>query len=109
MRTRTSFLEDFAILLRSCRSTGSGLADLLAQGLTGVPHTLVLVRIGRAEGPNVCGYLTDHLLVVSAEHQVGLLVDLKLDPGRQQNLDGMRIAKGKSRDVALDVGALADT
>src|SRR5579864_7051503 len=107
MRIRTSFLEDFAILLCSCRPACPGLADLLAQEFAGVPDALVLVWVGRTQCPDIRGYLADHLLVISTEHQVGLLVDLELDSGRQQNLNGVRIAQRESGDVTLHVGAIA--
>ena len=101
-----SFLEDLApftsLLLRA------GLADLLAQHFAGVADALVLVRIGRAQRADIGRHLAQHLLVVAGQHQVRLLVDLQIDAVGQQNFDGVRIAERERRDLALDVGAVAD-
>ena len=43
-----------------------------------------------------------------AQDQVRLLVDLQIDAVRQQELDRVRIAEREGRDLALDVGAIAD-
>src|ERR1700693_5237816 len=94
--------------LRRLRSCHPSLAMLLPQWFARVPYALVLVRVGRAQGTDVCGYLADHLLVISGQHQVGLFVDFELNTRRQQNLDGVRIAQRESCDVALHVGAISD-
>src|SRR5271170_1187496 len=98
------FLEDFGMLLRSC--SGS-LSRLLAEQFTGVSNAFVLVRVWRAPRADVGRYLSHHLLVVTTEDQVSLLVDLQLHAGGQQYFDGVRIAQGEGCDLAFDVGAVA--
>src|SRR5215469_5120753 len=105
-RTRTSFLDDFAILLRSCGSS-AGLAGLLAEHFARVADAFVLVWIGRAQRADVGGHLPQNLLVVPGENEMGLFVDLHIDAIGKQKLDRMGVAQGEGGDFALDVGAVA--
>ena len=58
--------------------------------------------------PNIRRHLAHKLAVVPAQHQVRLLIDLEIYAIGQQDLDGMRVTQRESRDLALDIGTVAD-
>src|SRR5580700_9095085 len=87
-------LGRFSHLLRSCSGR---LAGLLAEHLTGIADSFILVRIGRTQRADVRGHLSYALFVVAAQNQMRLLVDLEVHALWQQQLDGVRIAQSERR------------
>src|SRR5580700_4665162 len=74
----------------------SGLAHLLLQSFARVPHTLVLVGIGRPQRAHFRCHLADLLAVDSAKRDLRLLgIDGGIDAGWQRVLDGMRISQAE--------------
>src|SRR5579864_8143660 len=106
IRSRMSFFESRAMLLRS--SARAGLADLLAQRFAGVTHALVLVRIGRTQRAHIRGHLAQQLAIRTRQHQMRLLIDFEIDSVRQIEFDGVRITQREGRDAALHVATVAD-
>src|SRR5262249_40842459 len=74
-------------------SLRSGLADLLLQPLARVPHALLLVRVGLAHPPDVCGHLPHELSIDARHGDVRLLLDRDIDPGRDVENHRVRIAE----------------
>src|SRR5579862_2495745 len=105
---RESGAGSHSFALRGSFCTRPGLTDLLAQLLAGIADALILVGIRLAQRANVRRHLAHHLLVVAAQHQVGLLIDLEVHAIRQQDFDGMRVAQREGGHLSLDVGAVAD-
>src|ERR1035441_7335669 len=89
-------------------STGAGLADLLAQDFAGITDTLVLIRIGLAQRPDVSRHLAQQLTIVARQNQVSLFIDLQIHAVRQQQFDGVGVAQRENRDAPSDVGAVTD-
>src|SRR5580765_9046675 len=97
MRTRLSFLVLILMVFALCPQPlallGAGLSSLLLQDLTGVPHALLLVRIGLAPAPDVGRDLADQLAVDAGHGDVRLLVDRHVDPGGDVEHDRVRVAE----------------
>src|ERR1700719_2293369 len=93
-----------AFLLRS------GLTNLLLQPLARIPHTLILVGVGRTQRAHFRRHLAYLLTVDSGQRDLRLLrIDRSLHARGQRIFDGMRIAQTKHHhSFALHLGAIAD-
>src|SRR5579884_1091120 len=78
----------------------AGLARLAAEPLAAVQHTLALVRLGQAEGPDLGGDLAHHLLVRAAHGDRRRRRYLDRDGGGRRVADRVRVAQGQHQVVA---------
>ena len=73
--------------------SNSGFSGFLLEALARVANTLLLVRVGLSEAANSGCRLPDQLLVRTGDDDMGILVDLYVDPFGNRKFDGMRIAE----------------
>src|SRR5690606_26910752 len=85
-----------------------GLAWLEAHLLAGVPDTLAVVGVGRAQRPDVGGDLSDRLLVDAADADLGRLRSFDLDALGRLDDHGVREAEAELEVGALHLAAEAD-
>src|SRR5438046_3820333 len=91
-RRRIMFFESRGMTMNLLLTAGAArLADLLAQRLAGETYALILIWIRRTQRAHVRRYLSHHLFIRPAQHQVGLFVDLTIHSRRQVVLDRMRV------------------
>src|SRR3954447_11898310 len=93
----------------SLQLLGSRLPRLLLQHFPGVADALLLVGIRLAERANIGRDLTHQLPVDPRDGYVRLLVDRHVDPGRDVEHHGMRVAECEVHLLAPDLGAVPDT
>src|SRR5688572_11858038 len=91
------------------RTGSSGLAGLLLQDLADVADPLLLVRIRLAQAADLRRHLADTLPVDAGDGQaVRLRVHRDLDPFRDREDHGVRVAEREHDLVAFDRGLEAD-
>src|SRR5215813_13059387 len=88
----------------------SRLSNFLLQPLAYVANALVLVRIGRTQGPHLGRHLSDFLPIDSVQREPRLLgVDRAIYAGWQRVFNRMREAQIEHNDAfALHLGAVSD-
>src|SRR5262245_29800409 len=94
-------------LLNTNGISTSCLSDLALNALFYVLDALALVRLRRAEAPNLGRGLTQELLVDALEDE-NVLVDLRRDPVGERVVDRVRVAEREHDRLALDLGAVTD-
>src|ERR671930_367129 len=93
---------------RSPRHSRSRLPGLAPDALLRVLDALRLVRLRRPQAANGGRDLSEQLAVRAFEGDNHLPVDLRRDPGRELEGDGMRVAEGEEENALAGLGAVAD-
>src|SRR5690606_5876083 len=105
---RRSLRTSVFMLMMSSSATRRGLAGLEAHVFTCVPDAFAVVRVGRADGPDVGCDLAHGLLVDAADGDLGRFRRVDGDSGGRLDDDGMREAEAELEVLAFHLAAEAD-
>ena len=85
-----------------------GFAFLAAELFAGETHTFAFVGLWRVEGSDVCGTLTNHLVVNALDTELGVFRDGDFYTFGDIEKDRMGLSEAKVKDFALDSGLETD-
>src|SRR3989475_11440824 len=97
-----------SLLRRAAGGSSSGLTYFLLQALARVPDSLVLVRVGRAQGPYLRRRLSHLLPVGPAQDDMGLLFHAHRYPLWNFEFDRVRVAEREHQHFPFHFRAVTD-